>query len=119
MMDGTDSFKERAEKWLKGIYGELEVGENELDQLKDFMESSLREAENYTSSDPSEAYGRLMKLANLSGHLAKKKPVLVELLSHYLQRFVEIMNQIKKALGALSFTIGVSFPFYLSFSLTF
>lgn len=118
-MEYDDSFKVRAEKWLKGMEKELEIGEHELDDLKDFMETSLSDADSLSESNPTEAYSRVVKVANVTGHLARKKPALVGLLEHYVDKFIEVMNKVKKALGAVSFTISVSFPFDLGISLTF
>lgn len=118
-MSEIESFRERAERWVEGLDRDLELGEHYLDDVRDFMESSLKDADSFTDSNPSEAYSRVMKLANVSGHMARKKPALVELLGHYVEKFVDIMNKVKKALGAVSFTITVSFPFDMSISLTF
>ncbi len=118
-MEHDDSFKVRAEKWMKGLEDELEIGEHELDDLKDFVDTSLSDADSLSESNPAEAYSRVVKIANVAGHLARKKPALVDLLEHYVDKFISVMTKVKKALGAVSFTISVSFPFDLGISLTF
>lgn len=118
-MTGMETFKDKVEKWIEDFDQELELGEHYLDDVKNYVESSLKDADSFTDSNPSEAYSRVVKLANVSAHMARKKPALVELLGHYVEKFVAIMEKVKKALGAVSFTITVSFPFDMSISLTF
>ncbi len=118
-MAENDSFRDRVERWIKGIDSELKLDEHYLDDVREFIESSLKEAENLSDSAPSDAYGKVLELANVSSHAARRKPVLVEMLGHYVERFIGIMQKVKKSLGALSFSITVSFPFDLYISLSF
>lgn len=113
------SFGNNVEKWINGIDRELELGEHYLDDMRDFIETSLEEAEAISDSSPSDAYGKVLKLASVGSHTARRKPALVELLSHYVEKFISIMEKVKKALGAVSFSISVSFPFDMFIGLTF
>lgn len=115
----NDSFRDRVERWIKGIDSEIELSGNYADDMREFIEFSLKEAEGLLDSAPSYAYGKVLKLANVSSHAARRKPALVELLGHYVERFIGIMQKVKKALGAVSFSITVSFPFDLYISLSF
>ncbi len=118
-MADNNSFRDRVERWIKGIDSDLELGEHYLDDVREFFESSLAEAEGSSDSDPAGAYSKVLKLANVGAHAARKKPELVEMLGHFVGRFVTVMEKVKKALGAVSFTLTVSFPFDMSISLTF
>lgn len=113
------NIRKRVEDWLKGIEMDIEIGEQDIDDFQDYLESELRDAENTSATNPSEAYGKVVRLASVTSHAARKKPLLVSVLNRYVQRFVNVMGNVKKALGAESFTITVSFPFDLSISLTF
>lgn len=118
-MGQDGNLEERVERWIRGLERDIEVGEYDLEDLGSYLDRELDDAQTMSSTDPAGAYGKVMKLANSTGVMARKKPMLVELLGKYVKRFVDVMNEIKKALGALSFTITVSFPFDMSLSLTF
>lgn len=118
-MTEGESFRKKVENWFQGIEQDIELGEHYMDDVGEFFETSLKDAESFSESDPAGAYSKVLKLADVGGHVARKKPALVELLGHYVGRFIAVMEKVKKALGAVSFTITVSFPFDMSISLTF
>lgn len=112
-------IEERIDNWFRGISGDIEIGESDLDDLEKYLQKELDNAGKLLDTSPAEAYGRVVRLAHATGTMARKKPFIVDLLDKYVQKFVDIMNRVKKALGAVSFTITVSFPFDISLSLTF
>lgn len=109
----------RIEDWFSGMSHDIHIGEEDLDDFREYLESSLDDAEKSSGSDPEGAYGKVVKLASVTSHAARRKPLLVDVLTKYVKRFITILEEVKKALGALSFTLTVSFPFDLSISLTF
>ena len=118
-MTMEDNLRERIDNWLRGVEKEIEIGEHDAAQLESYLEDQMDDAETSSRTNPEEAYGKVVKLASVASHMARRKPALVDLLNRYVQRFVSVMNTVKKALGAVSFSITVSFPFDLSISLTF
>lgn len=118
-MADEEDFKSRVESWLRGLKTELEMDEKDLEHLDSYIMESLKDADSSADSDPTGAYSKVVKLANVTGHLARKKPFVVEILGKYVEHFASVMKKVQKALGALSFTISVSFPFDVSISLTF
>lgn len=114
-----DGFSSRIERWFKGLEKDIEIDERDLEHFDSYIMESLKDADSSADSDPNGAYSKIVKLAGVAGHLARKKPFIVEILGKYIQHFESVMKKIEKALGATSFTITVSFPFDLSISLTF
>lgn len=118
-MVAQGSLEERIGNWIKGLERDIEFDDREIHDFEDYITRSLDDAESSVSSDPSHAYSSVLKVASVSGHVARKKPFIVDLLSKHLQHIISVLNEIKKAMGATSFSVTVSFPFDLSISLSF
>ena len=118
-MHSLDSFRKKVEDWVNGIENDLDVGIDELHDMENYLKSELDDIESSADADPEGAYGRVVKLAGVCGHAARRKSHLAGIFARYLHRFISIMQKLQKDMGALSFTISVSFPFDLTLSLTF
>lgn len=118
-MTELGTFDEKVERWIKDLDANIGLGEHYVDDLKMYMEKTLKEIEDISMSDAKEAYGKLIRLAGVGSHAAGRKHELVELFGHYVDHFSKIMEKVRIALGAASYTISVSFPFDMGISLTF
>jgi hypothetical protein len=117
----TDDHKisKKIEDWLSGAEKDFEIGLDDIRDFDSYIGKELDDIDSIVEGDPNTAYGRVMKLAGVAGHAARKRPHIIGLLTGYLHRFISIMKKVQKEMGAVSFTISVSFPFDLGISLTF
>lgn len=118
-MPSDDRISKKIEDWLSGVEKDFDIGLEDLHDLDSYIRKELDDIDSMVEGDPDTAYGRVMKLAGVAGHAARKRPHLVGLLTGYLHRFISIMKKLQKEMGALSFSISVSFPFDMSITLTF
>lgn len=118
-MSSSEEFSKRVEDWLSGIEKDFDVGLEEVGHLDAYLKKEFDALDSSADSNPEDAYGRVVKLAAVCGHAARKKDHLVGLLTRYLHRFISVMRKVEKDMGAASFSITASFPFDLSISLTF
>lgn len=115
----TDDIPNKIKTWLRDLKSEVEDEPHILEELDSYLAKEFDTADSISDSQPEEAYGRILRLADLSSKAASKKPLLIRVFTKYLKRFVNAMTNVQKAMGAVSFTISVSFPFNISLSLTF
>lgn len=118
-MSSQEEFYKKIEDWLSGLEKDFDVGVEDVQHLDSYLKKEFDELDSTADQNPDAAYGRVVKLAGVCGHAARRKSHLVSILNKYLHRFISIMKRLQKDMGALSFTITVSFPFDLSISLTF
>lgn len=118
-MPSEVDLAKRIEDWFSGAEKELDIGMEDLHNLDAYLMKEFDDLDSTADQDPEEAYGRVVKLAGVCGHAARKRSRLVGLLSKYIHRFISVMNKLQKDLGAVSFSITVSFPFDISITLNF
>lgn len=118
-MSSLEEFSKRVDDWLKGAEKDLDIGMEEMGQLDGYLNKEFDDLDSTADQDPEGAYGKVIRVAAVCGHAARKKSHLVGLLSKYVHRFISIMNRLQKDLGAVSFSITVSFPFDISLTLNF
>lgn len=118
-MVDLDEIPEKIRKWLEDVGSELKIGEEDLADLEAFLQSEFDKADSVSDSEPTEAYARVIRIADISSRTASKRPFLIRLFMKYLQRFVDVMKRVQKSMGAISFSISVSFPFNVSITITF
>lgn len=115
----TEEVSQRIKDWLEGIREDLQLDDRDLEQLDVFLQQEFDSAETMSDSNPGDAYGRILGIASISSKAASKKPLMIRVFMKYLNRFVNIMNKVQHAMGAVSFSIGVSFPFDIELVLNF
>ncbi len=118
-MTSGEDFSQRIKNWLDGLATDLKVDEHDFEDLERYLLEEFDYADSMSDTSPGEAYGKILEIANLTSKAAVKEPLLVGLLMKYLQRFVNVMNKVQKAMGAASFSIAVSFPFDIDLILNF
>lgn len=119
-MDMAEKIKQTLEKWLET--GEMDVRdffEAADTHWESFISSEFSAIEEEIKTDPEKAYSHLVSLSDFTGHAAQKKPRIIRVLTGFIRKFIDIMHKLKTVLGAQSFSVSVSLPFYLSLSLTF
>lgn len=118
-MSSEEDFARKVENWLSGIERDFDIGLEELHDLDSYLGKEFDELDSTADQNPEEAYGRVVRVAAVCGHAARKRSHLVGILTKYIHRFISVMNKLQKDLGAVSFSISVSFPFDISLSLNF
>lgn len=119
-MELVDKIRKTMDEWLET--GEVEFGdiiEATEKHWDEFINQEFDAIENDLKTDPGKAYGHVVTLANYTGHAAEKNPRIIKILTGYIRKFIDVMHKLKTLLGAASFSVSVSTPFYLSLSLTF
>ena len=118
-MTHDEDFSKRVEKWLSGVEKDFDIGFEELQNLDAYLLKEFDDLDSTVAQDPEAAYGRVVRIAAVCGHAARKRSHLVGILTKYIHRFISVMSKLQKELGAISFSISVSFPFDISLSLNF
>ena len=118
-MPTLEDFSKRVENWLSGVENDLAIGLEDLQNLDAYLLKEFDDLDSNADQDPDASYGKVIKLAAVCGHAARKRNHLVGMLTKYIHRFITVMNRLQKDLGAISFSISVSFPFDISLSLNF
>ena len=118
-VSSEEDFAKRIENWLSGIERDFDIGVEGLHDLDSYLMKEFDDLDSTVAQDPEAAYGRVVRIAAVCGHAARKRSHLVGILTKYIHRFVSVMSKLQKELGAISFSISVSFPFDISLSLNF
>ena len=118
-MPALEDFSRRVENWLSGVEKDLDISLEDLQGLDAYLKKEFDDLDASADHDPDAAYGKVVKLAAVCGHAARKRNHLVGFLAKYIHRFISVMSRLQKGLGAISFSISVSFPFDISLSLNF
>lgn len=118
-MSSPEEFSKKIEDWLKGAEKDLDIGVEDMDYLDSYLKKEFDDLDSTADQNPEAAFGRVLKVAAVCAHAARKRSHLVGLLSRYVHRFISVMNRLQKDLGAISFSITVSFPFDISLTLNF